>query len=61
MLANPGAGVAPISRLAHKPGDGSWQVDDLTIPVAGRWQARLEILVSDTELLKLDGEIDLRR
>ncbi|WP_088342973.1 MULTISPECIES: copper resistance CopC/CopD family protein [Rhodomicrobium] len=61
VLANPTAGIEPIRRPATRPGDGTWAVDGLTIPQAGRWQVELEILVTDFELLKLDGEIDIRR
>ncbi|WP_246160112.1 copper resistance CopC/CopD family protein [Aureimonas fodinaquatilis] len=58
---NEAAGIDAITRSAVKPGDGTWRVDDLTLPVGGHWSIRLDILVSDFELLKLDGAIDLRK
>lgn len=61
VASNPAAGVEPIRRSAAKPGDGTWRVDELTLPVPGRWTVRLDILVSDFELVKLEGEIDVRR
>jgi hypothetical protein len=33
----------------------------LRIPVAGRWQLRVEILISDFDKLVLDEEVDLPR
>ncbi len=60
-LANAVAGVEPIKRSATRPGDGTWQIIDLPIPVPGRWSVRIDILVSDFELAKLEGEIDIRR
>jgi len=61
VLSNPDAGIEPIRRRAEKPGDGIWRVDDLTLPVAGKWQARIDILVSDFELVKLENTIQIRR
>ena len=60
VLSNPAAGIAPIQRSAQQPGDGTWRVDDLTIPVAGRWIVSVAIRVSATELVRLDGPLDIR-
>lgn len=60
VLSRPEAGVEPLKRIAIKPGDGTWRVDDLVIPFAGRWTVRLDILVSDFEMVKLEGAIDVR-
>jgi len=59
-LANPVAGIEPIRRSATRPGDGTWQVTGLSIPVAGRWSVRIDILLSEFELARLEGEIDIR-
>lgn len=65
-LENPAAGIAPIRRAAVRPGagggppDGIWRVEDLTIPVPGRWSVRLDVLVSDFETVALEGAIDIR-
>ncbi len=60
VLSNPAAGIEAIRREAQKPGDGTWRVDDLTLPIPGRWTARLDILVSDFELVKLEDTIEIR-
>ncbi|TIL17517.1 MAG: copper resistance protein CopC, partial [Mesorhizobium sp.] len=44
VLSKPDAGIEPIKRAAKKPGDGTWRVDGLVVPVPGRWTARLDIL-----------------
>lgn len=60
VLSKLDSGIEPIKRPATKPGDGTWRVDDLVIPVAGRWTARLDILVSDFEMVKIEAPIDIR-
>lgn len=60
VLSKPDSGIEPIKRAATKPGDGTWRVDDLVVPVAGRWTARLDILVSDFEMVKIEAPIDIR-
>lgn len=59
-LSDPAAGIEPIRRKAAKPGDGTWRVDDLTIPIAGRWDIEVAILVSEFELVRLKETIDIR-
>jgi len=59
-LANPATGIEPIKRAATKPGDGLWHVDHLVIPVAGRWDVEVAILVSDFDLVRLRDTIDIR-
>jgi copper transport protein len=61
VLANPVAGVEPISRAATSVGDGRWQVDDLRIPVAGEWRLRVEILVNDFDKITLEQTAMLPR
>ncbi|AZN96333.1 copper resistance protein CopC [Mesorhizobium sp. M9A.F.Ca.ET.002.03.1.2] len=60
VLSKPDSGIEPIKRAATKPGDGTWRVDSLVIPVPGRWTARLDILVSDFEMVKIEAPIDIR-
>ena len=61
VLANPAIGIEPMQRHGVSEGDGFWRIDDLRIPAAGRWQLRVEILVSDFEKLVLNEEVDLPR
>ncbi|WP_202299340.1 copper resistance CopC/CopD family protein [Mesorhizobium sp. 131-2-1] len=60
VLSKPDSGIEPIKRPATKPGDGTWRIDNLVIPVPGRWTARLDILVSDFEMVKIEAPIDIR-
>ncbi|MDX8477274.1 CopD family protein [Mesorhizobium sp. VK24D] len=60
VLSKPDSGIEPIKRPATKPGDGTWRVDNLDIPLPGRWKARLDILVSDFEMVKIEAPIDIR-
>ncbi len=60
VLSRPEAGIEPLKRAATKPGDGTWLVDGLVVPFPGRWTVRLDILVSDFEMVKLEGPIDIR-
>ncbi|RWD71478.1 copper resistance CopC/CopD family protein [Mesorhizobium sp.] len=60
VLSKPDSGIEPIKRPARKPGDGTWRVDNLLIPLPGRWNARLDILVSDFEAVKIEAPIDIR-
>ena len=53
-------GLGPIARQAQKPGDGTWRIDALAIPAPGRWEVRIEIVVSDRERVTLADAIDLR-
>lgn len=60
VLSKPDSGIEPLKREARKPGDGTWRVDGLVVPVAGRWNARLDILVSDFDMVQIEGPIDIR-
>ncbi len=57
-FANQAAGIEPIRRPATET-DGVWRIDGLTLPVAGVWTVRLDVLVSDFETLRLDGTVTL--
>ncbi len=60
VVANKAAGIEPIKRAARKPGNGTWRVDDLVLPVPGIWQVRVDILVSDFKLVRLPAEVVIR-
>lgn len=59
VLSNPAIGIEPIKRPARLA-DNAWRVDDVVIPLVGRWTGGLDILVSDFEMVKLQGEIAIR-
>lgn len=52
--------AAPISAGAYKPGDGTWRVDGLEVPVAGTWTASIDVEISETQRVTLTSEITIR-
>lgn len=48
-LSLPDAGVEAISRRLAEVEPGTYRLDGLDLPVAGRWALRLDLLVSDFE------------
>lgn len=60
VLANPAAGIEPIRRKAVKGSDAVWRIDALAIPIAGRWQVRIDILIDDFRMAKLEDAIEIR-
>jgi copper transport protein len=58
VLSNPGAGIEPIRRRAEKGKDG-WTVPDIVLPLPGRWRLRLDVIVSDFEITRMEGEIEI--
>jgi copper transport protein len=61
MLANPAAGIEPLRMNAVPAGDSRWRIEDLRIPVAGRWTLRVDILVSDFDKVSLEDAVTLPR
>jgi copper transport protein len=59
-LANSAAGVEPIARQAYKPGDGTWRIDAVTIPLPGLWSVRLDITTPDAAVVTLEDQIEIR-
>ena len=50
-----------MRREAINEADVTWRIDDLRIPLAGRWRVRVEILVSDFEKVALEEDVELPR
>jgi copper transport protein len=61
MLANPAAGIEPMRVNAVPAGDSRWRIEDLRIPIAGRWTLRVDILVSDFDKVTLEDAVTLPR
>jgi copper transport protein len=59
ILSNPAAGIEPIRRLAVLR-DGVWQIEALALPVPGRWQLRVDVLISDFEKQMLEDSVEIR-
>jgi len=53
------ASTAPSA--ATSAATSTWRIDDLRIPVAGRWSLRVEILVSDFEKRIIEDTVTLPR
>ncbi|MET0430655.1 MAG: copper resistance D family protein, partial [Microvirga sp.] len=58
-FSHPGAGIEPIERRAVREPDGSWRVEDLMLPVPGRWQVRVDALITDFDKATLEGSVEI--
>jgi copper transport protein len=62
FLSNAAAGIEPVRRNADGLDDAfNWRIDDLRIPIAGRWTLRVDILISDFEKETLEDDVLLPR
>ncbi len=61
VMACPPAGIEPFRRKAQRQDEAIWTIPELAIPVACNWAVRIEILISDFELRKLKGRIEIDR
>jgi copper transport protein len=61
VLSNPQAGIEPMRRKATLQADGVWRAADVIVPIAGRWRVRVDILINDFELVRLQDTIELPR
>lgn len=61
ILADPSAKIEPIRRSAAAVEGVRWRVDDVRIPIAGRWIVRVDLLINDFEKIMLEDEVDLPR
>ncbi|MGQ3215487.1 FixH family protein [Shinella sp.] len=60
VFSNPPAGVEPMRREAELQPDGTWNAADVVLPLAGQWQMRIDVLISDFELVRLQETIEIR-
>ena len=61
VLVNPAAGIGPVRRLGTRTGENTWRIDDLRIPIAGRWNVRVDILVNEFEKVTIEDAVMLPR
>jgi copper transport protein len=61
FLSNAAAGIEPLRRDADRLGDSRWRIDDLRIPIPGRWTLRVDVLISDFEKETLEDDVLLPR
>jgi copper transport protein len=59
VLSKPDLGVEPLRLDASRVDETIWRIDSVRLPVAGRWHASVEILVSDFEKTSLEDDLDL--
>ncbi len=60
VLSKPEVGIEALRLPASRQEDATWRIDGVRLPTAGRWQGRIEILVSDFEKVAIEEEIELR-
>jgi copper transport protein len=60
VLSNPDAGIEASRLPATQAGEANWRIDDLVIPVAGTWRVRVDILITDFDIVRLEGAIAIR-
>ncbi|WP_157959950.1 copper resistance CopC/CopD family protein [Devosia submarina] len=54
-----GGTISPIVRSAEAAPDGIWRLQGLNLPLPGSWQVELQVRVSDFELAKLSGQVEI--
>lgn len=59
VLANTARGIEPFRRPATRR-DGIWHVDNLVLPAPGIWSVRIDVLISDFDMARLEEKIDIR-
>ncbi|BCH25273.1 copper resistance CopC/CopD family protein [Mesorhizobium sp. L-8-3] len=61
VFANPTAGIEQFKRQAEQSADGTWRAEGVVLPLAGQWTVRIDVLISDFDLARLDGQVNIRR
>ncbi len=56
-LENKAAGIEAISRPATQGSDVAWHVQQIPVPVGGRWNVQVDILISDFEKRTLESQV----
>jgi copper transport protein len=60
-LANAGLGIEPFTRSARLDPDGLWRLEGMPLPAPGQWQARIAVLVSDFDQIRLETLLSVPR
>jgi copper transport protein len=58
-LARADSSLEPLVRPALRQPDGSWLVEPFSLPMAGRWQLRIDVLASDFDRVTLDQDVEI--
>jgi copper transport protein len=60
-FSNPGAGIEPFERrMARGAGMADWHAAAVTLPLPGLWRVRVDVLISDFEIARIEGELRIR-
>lgn len=51
--------IAPIVRAAESGAGDTWRIDGLNLPLAGVWLVEVEVRVSDFELSRVTGTVEI--
>jgi copper transport protein len=57
IFSNADIGIEPFRRQAENPGDGTWQANDVPLPLPGTWTVRLDILINDFEMTRIQADM----
>jgi copper transport protein len=61
ILSRPDLGIEPLRFAAAQMDVAMWQIDGIRLPISGRWNVRIEVLINDFEKTAIEDEIDLLR
>lgn len=59
IFASTDAGIEPFRRAAERSNENTWLASDVVLPLAGKWQVRVDILISDFEIARLETGIEI--
>ncbi|WP_345790241.1 hypothetical protein [Sinorhizobium alkalisoli] len=40
--------------------ESDWRIDRIAIPLPGTWRVRVDILISDFDMVRLEGQLDIQ-
>jgi copper transport protein len=60
VFANPAAGIEPFKRRAEKASAGTWRVDSVVLPLPGEWAIRIDVLISEFDLARLEARVVIK-
>jgi copper transport protein len=61
FLGNTAAGIEPLRLPTTHVEGATWRAENVSIPMGGRWQVRVEILINDFEKVAIEDQIELPR
>ncbi len=60
VLSKPDSGIEPFRQQAVRRDEATWRIDQMTIPLAGTWRVRVDVLISDFDKVSLEDQISIR-